>query len=151
MDWWKVRSTWCYHCSCKLITLKIYNSCSYIIVIKLHMYVISHMLSCIHYNSCNLSNNIHTHRNTFSYNELQVVIVTEKPSCKSPHFVIVPFLLGVIPLTIFQPPPYKVSIMFRLVILTTSCTMPSFGFLNELIDNAKSSLSNTNSLYPFGT
>jgi len=96
MDRWKVRSTCCYHCNYKLVTLKLYSSCSYIVVTKLHICTISHIVSYIHCNSCNLSNNIHPHRNTLSYNELQMVTVTQKPSCKasykSPHFLIVPFL-----------------------------------------------------------
>jgi hypothetical protein len=116
------------------------------------MYTISHIMSYIHCNSCNLSNNTHPHRKTSSYNELQMVIVTQKPSCKasckSPHFLIVPFLLSVIPPPIFGPPPYKVSIMSRLVLLTTSCTTLSFVSLNESTDTAKSGLSNANSLYP---
>jgi hypothetical protein len=135
MEQWKVRSTWCYHCNYKLVALKLYCSCSYIIVIKLHMYTISHIVSYIHCNSYNLSNNTHPYRNTLSYNELQMVIVTKKPSCKasckSTHFLIVPFLLSAISPPIFGPPPYKVNIMFKLVLLMTSCTTPSFVSLNE--------------------
>jgi hypothetical protein len=55
MDWWKLTSTWCYHCSCKLIALELHNSCSYIVVTKLHelhMYIVSHMVNYICYNSC---------------------------------------------------------------------------------------------------
>jgi hypothetical protein len=36
------------------------------------MYIVSHVVSSIHCNSCNLSNNIHTHRNILSCNELQI-------------------------------------------------------------------------------
>jgi hypothetical protein len=56
------------------------------------MYKVSHMVSCIHYNSCNLFNSTHAHTNTLNCNELQMVIATQKPnynaSCKSPHFFI---------------------------------------------------------------
>jgi hypothetical protein len=55
MDWWKIMSTWRYHCSCNLVALKLYNNCSYIVVIvlhELHMYMVSHMVSFIHCNSC---------------------------------------------------------------------------------------------------
>jgi hypothetical protein len=86
MDQWKMALRWCYHGSCKLVTIKLHNSYSYIIVIelhKLHMYTVSHMASCIHYNSCNLSDNTHIHKNMLSCNELQMVIATQKPSCKA--------------------------------------------------------------------
>jgi hypothetical protein len=96
MDQWKMTLTWCYHGSCKLFALKLHNSCSYIVVIKLHelhMYIVSHTVSCIYYNSCNLSNSIHTYKNMQSCNEWQMVIVTQKPSCKvnckSPYFLTV--------------------------------------------------------------
>jgi hypothetical protein len=155
MDWWKVRSTWCYRCNYKLVALKVYSSYSYIIITKLHMYTISHIVSYIHCNSCNLSNNTHPHRNTLCYNELQMVIVTQKPSCKasckSPHFLIVLFLLSVIPPPIFEPFPYKVNIMSRLVLLTTSCTTPSFVSLNESTNSAKLGLGNGDFLYLIGT
>jgi len=62
-----------------------------------------------------------------------------------------PFILNVMPLPIFGPPPYKVSIMFRLVQLMTSCTIPSFVSLNESIDSAKLVLGNVDSLYLIGT
>ncbi len=119
------------------------------------MYTISHIVSYIHCNSCNLSNNTHPHRNTLCYNELQMVIVTQKPSCKasckSPHFLIVLFLLSVIPPPIFEPFPYKVNIMSRLVLLTTSCTTPSFVSLNESTNSAKLGLGNGDFLYLIGT
>jgi len=92
---WKVTSTWRHHSSRKLVALKLHNNCSYIIVIelhKLHMYMVSYMVSCIPCNLCNLSNGTHTHINRLSCNELQMVIVTQKPNCKasfkSPHFII---------------------------------------------------------------
>jgi hypothetical protein len=88
----KKTSLWYYHCSCKLVAIESHNSCSYIIVIELHMYTISHIVNCICWNSCNLSNNMHAHRNTLSCNELQMVIAIQKPSCKVtcklPHFFI---------------------------------------------------------------
>jgi len=64
---------WCYYCSCKLVASKLHNSCSYIVVTKLHnlhMYMVSHMVSCIHCNSCNLSNSTHVLKNMPSCNEL---------------------------------------------------------------------------------
>ncbi len=67
----KIMSTWCYHGSCKLIALKLHNSCSYIVLsklFKLHMYMVSHIMSYMRCNSCDLSNNIHTHRNRLNYN-----------------------------------------------------------------------------------
>jgi hypothetical protein len=67
--WWKVTSTWCYHCSCKLVALKLHNSCSYIVVIKLlelHIYIVSYIVSYICYNACDLSNSTHTRRNMLS-------------------------------------------------------------------------------------
>jgi hypothetical protein len=92
---WKVTSTWRHHNSCKLVALKLHSSCSYIIVVelhKLHMYMVSYMVSCIPCNSCNLPNSTHAHRNMLSCNELQMVIITQKPNCKagfkSPHFII---------------------------------------------------------------
>jgi hypothetical protein len=106
MDQWKVMSTWCYHGSCKLITLELHNSCFYIVVNelhnscfyiivnelhKLHMYIVSHIVNCIYCNLCDLFDNTHTHKNMLSCNELQMVIATQKPSCKtsyiSPHFL----------------------------------------------------------------
>jgi hypothetical protein len=77
------------HDNCKLAALELHNSCSYIIVIKLqklHTYTISSMMNYIYCNSCSLFDNIHAHKNTSSCNELQMVIATQKPSCKSPHF-----------------------------------------------------------------
>ncbi len=57
------------------------------------MYTISHMVNCIHCNSCNLFDNTQSYRNTLSCNELQMVIATQNPSCKvsckSPYFFIV--------------------------------------------------------------
>jgi hypothetical protein len=95
MDEWKKVSTWRYFCSYKLVALKLHNSYSYIVIIELHelhMYTISHMVSYIHCNSCNLSNNIHACRNTLICNELQMVFTTPKPNCKanckSPSFLI---------------------------------------------------------------
>jgi len=92
MDWWKMMLAWCYHHSCKLVALELHNSCFYIVVIKLHMYAISHTMRCIYCNSYNFSDSTHVHRNTLSCNELQMVIATQKPSCKtswkSPQFFI---------------------------------------------------------------
>ncbi len=92
---WKVMSTWRHHNSCKLVALKLHSSSSYIIVVelhKLHMYMVSYMVSCIPCNSCNLSNSTHTHKNMLTCNELQMIIATQKPNCKasfkSPHFPI---------------------------------------------------------------
>jgi len=86
---WKVTSTWHHQGSCKLVALKLHSS-SYIIVTKLHelhMYMVLYMMSC---NSCDLSNSTHVHKNMLSRNELQMVIVIQKPNCKvsfkSPHF-----------------------------------------------------------------
>jgi hypothetical protein len=57
------------------------------------MYKVSHMVSCICCNSCNLFDSIHAYTNALNCNELQMVIATQKPnynaSCKSPHFLIV--------------------------------------------------------------
>lgn len=54
------------------------------------MYTISHIVTCICCNSCNLFNITQTHRNTLSCNDLQMVITIQKPNfkanCKSPHF-----------------------------------------------------------------
>jgi hypothetical protein len=82
----KTTSTWCYHGSYKLVALELHNNCSYIVVNKLHklhMYTISHMVNCIHCNSCNLSDNIQSYRNTLNCNELQIIIAIKKPSCKA--------------------------------------------------------------------
>jgi len=49
---------------------------------ELHMYMVSHMVNYIHYNSYDLSNSTHTHKNTLSYNELQMVITIQKTNCK---------------------------------------------------------------------
>jgi hypothetical protein len=71
----KTTLTWYYYGSCKLVALELHNSCSHIIVSKLHklhMYTISHMVNCIHCNSCNLSDNTQSYRNTLSCNELQM-------------------------------------------------------------------------------
>ncbi len=96
MDWWKVTSTWHYHCNCKSVTLELHSSCSYIVGIELHelhMYIVSHTMNCIHCNSCDLSDNTHVYRNMLSCNELQMLVATEKSSykanCKSPYFLIV--------------------------------------------------------------
>jgi hypothetical protein len=79
-----------------LVALELHNNYSYIVVIELHelhMYIFSHMVSCILCNSFDLSNNIHAHRNVLNCNEMQMVIATQKPSCKFscklPHFFIV--------------------------------------------------------------
>jgi hypothetical protein len=95
-------STWHYYGSCKLVALELHNSCSYIVVFKLHelhMYIVSHTMNCIHCSSCNLFNSTHTCRKyvelQWIVNELQMVIATQKPSCKvsckSLHFLIVQF------------------------------------------------------------
>jgi hypothetical protein len=66
---------------------------------ELHMYMVSHMMNYIHYNSYDLSNSIHTHKNILNYNELQMVIAIQKTNCnasyKSLHF----FILFIIPLS----------------------------------------------------
>jgi hypothetical protein len=103
--------TWCYHGSCKLVTLELHSSCFYIVVTLLHVYMVSHIAGCICYNSCDLSNNTHTCRNIHVYivshivsciccnlcdlynnihtcrnlpscNKLQMVNVTQNPNCK---------------------------------------------------------------------
>jgi hypothetical protein len=77
MDWWKVMLTWHYHYSCKLVALELHNSCSYIAITKLHklhMYMVSHMVSYIYCNSCNLTNSTHICRNPLSCNEVQMVL-----------------------------------------------------------------------------
>jgi hypothetical protein len=102
MDWWKMMLTWHYYGICKLVALELHNNCSYIVVTKLHdlhMYIVSHTMSCICCSSCNLFNNTHTHKKyvelQWIVNELQIVIATQKPSCKvsckSFHFLIVQF------------------------------------------------------------
>jgi hypothetical protein len=79
-----------------LVVLKLHNNYSYTVVIELHdlhMFIFSHMVSCILCNSFDLSNNIHIRRNALNCDEIQMVIATQKPSCKitckSPHFLIV--------------------------------------------------------------
>jgi len=70
MDQWKVMLAWHYHGSCKLVALELHNSCFYIVVIelhKLHMYMVSYAMGCIHCNSCNLFNSIHAYKNIMSY------------------------------------------------------------------------------------
>jgi hypothetical protein len=87
----KINVSMMLHGNCKLVALELHNNCSYILVIemqKLHMYTISPMMNYIYCNPCNLFDNIHAHKNTSSCNELQMVIVIQKPSCKSPHFLI---------------------------------------------------------------
>jgi hypothetical protein len=93
MDHQKILSTWCYHCSCKLVALELHNICSWIIIIELHavhMYITSHMVGCICCNSCNLSNNFHAHRNMLNCNELQMVIafqnMNSRPIINHPIF-----------------------------------------------------------------
>jgi hypothetical protein len=57
------------------MALKLLNNRYFIIVVKfheLHMYMVSHTMSCIHCNSCNLFNNIHACKNTLGCNELQM-------------------------------------------------------------------------------
>jgi len=79
-------STWSQHGSYKLIALELHISCSYIVITEsheLHMYTVSHMVSCILCNSCDLSDSIHTYKNTLSCNELQMVIATQNPNCKA--------------------------------------------------------------------
>jgi hypothetical protein len=69
LDQWKMISCWCYYGDYKLIALELHNNCFYIVVTELHglhMYTISHMLSCIYHNSCNLFDSIHTYRNMLS-------------------------------------------------------------------------------------
>ncbi len=82
-----MKLVWCYHIgSCKLVALELHISYSCKVVIKLdelHMYTISHLVSCIHCNSCNLSNNIHIRRNTLNCNELQIT-----PFSHSAHLAI---------------------------------------------------------------
>jgi hypothetical protein len=84
MDWWKKMSTWHYHCRCNLVALKLYNNYSCIVVIELHevhMYMVSHMVSCIRCNSCSKK-----------YVELQWVAndhSTQKPNYKLLYFFIV--------------------------------------------------------------
>lgn len=67
------------------------HSCNWVAQVA-YVYI-SHMVSCIRCNSCNLCNSTHAHRNALSCNEFQMIIVTEKPSCKAncklPHFFIV--------------------------------------------------------------
>ncbi len=60
------------------------------------MYTISHLVSCIYCNSCNLFNNIHICRNTLSCNELQIT-----PFSHSAHLAIAP---QPIPLMLINPP-----------------------------------------------
>jgi len=63
MGGWKITLTWCYNGSCKLVTLELHNSCSCTFTTELHelhRYIIPHMVSCVHYNSCNSFDNIHT-------------------------------------------------------------------------------------------
>jgi hypothetical protein len=67
--------TWCYHGSCKLVTLELHNSCFYIVVTLLHVYMVSHIVGCICYNSCDLSNNTQTCKN------IHVYIVSHIVSC----------------------------------------------------------------------
>ncbi len=103
---------WCYHGSCKLVTLELHNSCFKIVVTLLHVYMVSHIVSCICYNSCDLSNNTHTCRNIHVYivshimnciccnscnlynnihtcrnmpscSELRMIIATQNPNCKA--------------------------------------------------------------------
>jgi hypothetical protein len=66
MDWWRMMLAWHYHGSCKLVALELHNNYFYIVVIKLHMYAISHTMRCICCNSYNLSNITHVHRNILS-------------------------------------------------------------------------------------
>jgi hypothetical protein len=79
-----------------VVALELHNSYFYIIVIELHelhMYTISHMVSCIPCNSFDLSDSIHARRNALNCNEMQMVIAIQKPNCKvsskSPLFLIV--------------------------------------------------------------
>jgi hypothetical protein len=88
----KINVSMMLHGNCKLVVIELHNNCSYIVVIelqKLHTYTISSMMNFIYCNPCNLFDNSHAHKNTSSYNELQMVIAIQKPRCKSPHFLIV--------------------------------------------------------------
>jgi hypothetical protein len=92
--WMKSTSTWHYNNSCKLVALELHNSCSCIVAIELHelhTYIVQHIMNYIHYNSCNLSNNIHTIEISWIAMKLQMVITTQKPNCKvsykSPYFL----------------------------------------------------------------
>jgi hypothetical protein len=66
-------STWCHHCSYKLVALELHNSSFYMVITKLHelhMYIVSYTMCCIHFNSCDLFNSTHVHRNTLNCNEM---------------------------------------------------------------------------------
>jgi hypothetical protein len=66
---------------------------------ELHMYMVSHMVNYIHYNSYDLSNSIHSHKNTLSYNELQMVIAIQKTDCKASYKSVHFFIVFIIPLS----------------------------------------------------
>ncbi len=51
-----------YNNSCKLLALELHNSCSYVIVFKLHelhTYMVSYTVNCVCCNSCNFLGNTH--------------------------------------------------------------------------------------------
>jgi len=51
-----------YNSSCKLVALELHNSCSYIVVTKLHelhTYIIPYTMNCVFCNSCNSFDNTH--------------------------------------------------------------------------------------------
>jgi hypothetical protein len=77
--------TWHYNGSCKLIALELHNNCSCTIITKVHeyMYMVPHTMNCVHYNSCNLFNNTHAAKIWWVAMKLQVVIVTQEPTCKA--------------------------------------------------------------------
>jgi hypothetical protein len=54
--WW-IDEKWHYHGSCKLLALELP---------EFHMYMVSHKVTYIHCNLCNLFDSTHTHRNMLS-------------------------------------------------------------------------------------
>jgi hypothetical protein len=77
----------------KLVALELHNSWSYIVAIELHelhTYAISHIVSCVYCNSCNSFNSTYVVETRWVTMKLQMVIVTQKPNCKtnceSPYF-----------------------------------------------------------------
>jgi hypothetical protein len=65
---WIVTLKWHCHNNCKLVGLMLHNSCSYIIVTKLHkLYMYTHAMSYICCNSCNLFDDTHACRIMLSY------------------------------------------------------------------------------------
>jgi hypothetical protein len=60
---------WHYHGCYKLVASKLHNNYSYIVITKLHelhMYMVSHMMTYIHCNWCNLFDSTHTYNNMSS-------------------------------------------------------------------------------------